>query len=485
MLLFGLIKRFLALRRNVFRSRAEIKHLQNRRLQELLTYAYDHSDFYRRRFDEAGIRKEQIGQLPLSRYPVMDKADLMAHFDELVTAEQLTQADLRAFDQQTDAGTKLFRGSYHVVHSSGSTGKPHYFVYDEDAWNEMLSGIVRGALWGMSLPDVIKLLVSRPRILYVAATDGRYGGALAVGDGIDGVGAKQLFLDVNTPLNEWAQKIKAFDPNMVIGYPTAIKIMAEMAQYGQIAPHIKRIVSCGEPLTPGMRSFLETALQTEVVNFYGASESLALGVEGPNSLDIQRLKAAALQDKALWAYTFNRDNGSNPAIQYARNYAAHWSVMREKGTGLLLWGGVGSGKTFAAACIAHAVMEQGYPVLMTNFGKILNSLSGMFSENRNQYLASLNEFDLLIIDDLGVERNSEYALEQVYNVVDSRYLSRLPFIITTNLALRDMKKPNDIAHARIYDRVLERCTPIFFSDRNYRKDNAARNKSETARFLAD
>lgn len=202
-------------------------------------------------------------------------------------------------------------------------------------------------------------------------------------------------------------------------------------------------------------------------------------------MHIQRLKATALQDRALWAYTFERDDGSNPAMSYAHRYAENWSTMRDKGTGLLLWGGVGTGKTFAAACIAHAIIEQGYPVLMTNFAKILNSLSAMFSGDRNGYLDSFNKFDLLIIDDLGVERNSEYALEQVYNVVDSRYLSRLPLIITTNLSLAELKKPKDIAHARIYDRVLERCTPICFSGRNHRKDNAATNKSETAKYLAD
>lgn len=107
----------------------------------------------------------------------------------------------------------------------------------------------------------------------------------------------------------------------------------------------------------------------------------------------------------------------------------------------------------------------------------------MFSEDRNKYLASFNHFNLLIIDDLGIERNSEYALEQVYNVVDSRYLSRLPFIITTNLPLAELQAPKDLAHARIYDRVLERCTPICFSGKNYRKDNAAANKTEAARLL--
>ena len=79
--------------------------------------------------------------------------------------------------------------------------------------------------------------------------------------------------------------------------------------------------------------------------------------------------------------------------------------------------------------------------------------------------------------------NSEYALEQVYNVVYSRYLSRLPLIITTNLPLAELQAPGDLAHARIYDRVLERCTPVCFSGKNYRKDNAAANKTEAARLL--
>lgn len=200
---------------------------------------------------------------------------------------------------------------------------------------------------------------------------------------------------------------------------------------------------------------------------------------------IRRLKANALQDKALLAYTFASDDGQNPAMKYARRYVEHWPAMKERGQGLLLWGGVGTGKTFAAACIAHALTEQAVPVLMTNFSKILNSLSGMFSEDRNKYLASFNHFALLIIDDLGIERNSEYALEQVYNIVDSRYLSRLPFIITTNLLLAELQAPNDLAHARIYDRVLERCTPVCFSGKNYRKDNADANKSEAVKLLSE
>ena len=99
--------------------------------------------------------------------------------------------------------------------------------------------------------------------------------------------------------------------------------------------------------------------------------------------------------------------------------------MRWKnGSGLLIWGDVGTGKSFFAGCIANALLEKGVPVLMTNFSRILNTLTGMHFEDRNQFINNLNRYSLLIIDDLGMERNSDFALEQVFNVIDSRYRSK-------------------------------------------------------------
>ncbi len=71
---------------------------------------------------------------------------------------------------------------------------------------------------------------------------------MAVGDGIDGVGAAQMHLDVKTPLSEWVSHIKEFKPNMIIGYPSAVKILGELAEKGEVALKINRIVTCGEPL---------------------------------------------------------------------------------------------------------------------------------------------------------------------------------------------------------------------------------------------
>lgn len=276
---FSLLWDLYQLKRNEHKNRGQIGKMQNKKLRRLLRYAYDHSVYYRRTFEDAGITRDQMETLPLSAFPVMDKASLMEHFDEIVTDPELKQQELREFDKNSSIKEKLYRGRYHIVHSSGSTGVPRYFAYDDKAWKRMLAGIVRGALWGMSMPEIGRLLSGGLRILYIAATDGRYGGAMAVGDGIHVVGAEQRFLDINTPLAEWVQCMNGFQPDIIIGYPSAVKILGGLIERDQAEAQVCRVISCGEPLSPGLRSYLEQIFQAEVVNFYGASESLALGVE--------------------------------------------------------------------------------------------------------------------------------------------------------------------------------------------------------------
>ena len=199
--------------------------------------------------------------------------------------------------------------------------------------------------------------------------------------------------------------------------------------------------------------------------------------------EIERMKASGLQDKALYDYTFDKDNGINPEMAYAHKYVDNWEDMKANSSGLLLWGNVGTGKSFFAGCIANALLKKGVPVLMTNVSRILNTLTGMHFEDRNQFIDSLNRYSLLIIDDLGIERNSEFALEQVFNVIDSRYRSKKPLIVTTNLTLTELNNAPDVAHRRIYDRIPERCAPIRIHNRNIRQDNASANLQEAKRIL--
>ena len=186
---------------------------------------------------------------------------------------------------------------------------------------------------------------------------------------------------------------------------------------------------------------------------------------------VEDLKRRGFTNLTMQEWTFANDNGKCPQMEIAHFYVEHWEIMREENIGYLLWGKVGTGKSYFAGCIANALMEQEVAVRMTNFSAILNDLTASF-EGRNEYIERLCRFPLLIIDDFGMERGTEYGLEQVYNVIDSRYRSRKPLIVTTNLTLDSLQNPLDTAHARIYDRLLEMCAPILFTGENFRRETA-------------
>ena len=200
-------------------------------------------------------------------------------------------------------------------------------------------------------------------------------------------------------------------------------------------------------------------------------------------LHIRQMKSAGLQDSTFFEYTFENCDETHSCAKYARRYVGYFAEFQKNGQGLLFWGNVGTGKTFLAGCIANALMEKNIPVLMTSFPKLLNALGGLYSGEKNEYLKSLNQYRLLIIDDLGVERDTPYVLETVYLVIDERYKSGKPFIITTNLSLEELRNPADLEHGRIYDRIMERCVPVAFSGKNYRTDKGRKNMENAAGIL--
>ena len=101
----------------------------------------------------------------------------------------------------------------------------------------------------------------------------------------------------------------------------------------------------------------------------------------------------------------------------------------------------------------------------------------MFAEDRAAFIASLDDYSLLVIDNLGVKLSTEYAIEQMFTVIDSRYQSKKPLIVTTNLKLDEIRNPPDLAHARICDRIVERCAPVLFSGKNFREEGARAAKA--------
>lgn len=202
---------------------------------------------------------------------------------------------------------------------------------------------------------------------------------------------------------------------------------------------------------------------------------------------VARLRQMSLMDNKFREATFEnfkvkKENKEN--FMLCRRYAAKFQLMMEKDQGLLFYGKAGAGKSFAAACIANYLMEQNVPVVMTSFIKLLDIIQ-RGGEQSEGIITLLNDAKLAILDDLGAERGTEYALEKVYDIVDSRYRRKLPMLLTTNLTLDEMKAETDMRYVRIYDRIFEVCYPMLFEGISWRRQQANSRFLEMRKLLGE
>ena len=116
----------------------------------------------------------------------------------------------------------------------------------------------------------------------------------------------------------------------------------------------------------------------------------------------------------------------------------------------------------------------------------LTSASGPFSkeaEEQRLLVRKMNAARLLIIDDLGTERESDYKMEQVFEIIDSRYGAKRPMIITTNLSLYQMQHEPNLRKRRVYERIFEICHPVEFEGPSWRWSTAEKDYDEINNIL--
>lgn len=194
---------------------------------------------------------------------------------------------------------------------------------------------------------------------------------------------------------------------------------------------------------------------------------------------IAALRAKGIKDPELARRRFSGSTETDGLLKCKR-YVDAWPKMKQENIGLLLWGNTGNGKTHAAACMANELIDQEVPVMMTSFPRILQ---GGF--NKSDLLEEMQHYQMVVIDDFGAERQSEYSLETVYLIIDELYKAKRPTIITTNLDLnKDFLSPPDTTHQRIYERILEMCVPVLFQGDNIRIGRA-QAKARKAKELLD
>ena len=109
---------------------------------------------------------------------------------------------------------------------------------------------------------------------------------------------------------------------------------------------------------------------------------------------------------------FEKADMSDAVMHKAKKYVDNWEKMKRNHIGCLFWGPVGTGKSYVAGCIANELLKREVTVKMTNFNTIIDDIFPL--ADKTEYINALASYQLLIIDDLGVERNSEYALSLIH-----------------------------------------------------------------------
>ena len=187
---------------------------------------------------------------------------------------------------------------------------------------------------------------------------------------------------------------------------------------------------------------------------------------------VSQYRLQCFQNPIMRKWTFDAAPIQTKRLEQCRRYAESWDTVKSQNAGLLFWGAVGTGKSYLAACIANALIEKEVRVCMTNLAAVIDH----DFEGRTEYIQALCSYPLLILDDFGMERDTKFGLETVYQVIDGRYLSGKPLIVTTNLTLQELKQPQDTDRARVYDRVLSMTTPVLFSGPSLRHGQQQENQ---------
>lgn len=178
--------------------------------------------------------------------------------------------------------------------------------------------------------------------------------------------------------------------------------------------------------------------------------------------------------------SFKERTDNKAILHMIRRYVEKFDQMAEKGNGLLFHGSVGTGKTYAAACIGNELIQRCKSVFMTSTYTMLKLRD---PDEEEAYMNRIRRCALLIIDDIGAERSTEFGRERVFSYIDARLGEKKPMILTTNLAFDRMLKPETTEEARIFDRLLKRSFPVVFSGPSWRRTEAKSNFNEMKALL--
>ncbi|WP_252247093.1 ATP-binding protein [Clostridium sp. ZBS4] len=185
-------------------------------------------------------------------------------------------------------------------------------------------------------------------------------------------------------------------------------------------------------------------------------------IQRENEEYIQHLKRKCMMDIKFKNSTFsnwNKTNNSKKVINICKSYFINFDINYDENIGMFLTGGVGIGKTYAVSSLANELMNKGTGVICTSINKLLRGIKNNYSKGISEdiILNDISSVPLLILDDLGTEQNTEWFTTMFYEIIDTRYRTNKPLIITSNLTIEQIENRY---HKRINSRIFEMCVPV-------------------------
>lgn len=253
---------------------ARLRAERVRALRGLMVAAVRGSRWHRDRLARVDIAR--MTEADLEAVPVMTRADLIAHFDDIVTDQRLSRQVCERHLEGVQGDAYLL-GEYHVVASAGSTGQRGIYVYGSDAWVTCWASMARfphrdwasdPALAGVRRVAAV-LAASRPT--HVSA---------AFRLTFSTAGSPEHLVPVTQPLDRIVARLNRLQPTELIGYSSVLALVAREASAGRlrISPH--RVAAIAEPLLPEHRQAIRGVWDVPIGNRYGTSEGVFTGFCG-------------------------------------------------------------------------------------------------------------------------------------------------------------------------------------------------------------
>ncbi|MES2625210.1 MAG: hypothetical protein V4628_08020 [Pseudomonadota bacterium] len=273
------LKKSREFRTNATLTRAEFEATKLRKFRELVQFVNQRSPYYARLIREHNIQPESC--VPQD-FPMLTKSLLMANFDEIVTDPRISKQAVADFLTRSKNPTERLFDHYTVIHTSGSSGEVGYFVYSPEdmgramARRQQRPGFKRGK----------RQHRGRFRVAFYGATDGHYAAVSMISmmqRGVMRALVKLELMEVNSPLPDVLKTLNDFQPELVIGYTTALKILAEKQRAGLLNISPRLIATGGEGATADDKAMLTQAFGCGVLTTYACSEHLGMGSAMPGS----------------------------------------------------------------------------------------------------------------------------------------------------------------------------------------------------------